>query len=39
MTVLPEAFADLEPWVQDWAKPTRAERYATRLSKSYCELA
>jgi hypothetical protein len=39
MTVLPEAFADLEPWVEDWAKPTRAERYATRLSKSYGELA
>jgi hypothetical protein len=35
---LPEAFVDLEPWVEDWAKPTRAERYETRLSKTYEEL-
>lgn len=37
--LLPEAFAELEPYVADWARPTRAERYATRLSKSYDELA
>jgi hypothetical protein len=36
--LLPEPFADLEPYVADWAKPTRAERYATRLSKSGDEL-
>ena len=36
--LLPEGFADLEPFVADWAKPTRAERYATRLSKSIDEL-
>jgi hypothetical protein len=35
---LPEAFGDLDRWVDDWAKPTRAERYATRLSKSFDEL-
>jgi hypothetical protein len=35
---LPEQFADLEDWVADWAKPTRAERYATRLSKPLPEL-
>jgi hypothetical protein len=36
--VLPAAFAELEPWVADWAKPTRAERYAVRLSKAFPEL-
>jgi hypothetical protein len=36
---LPEGFADLEPWVAEWAKPTRAERYAVRLSKTADELA
>ena len=35
---LPEGFAELEPYVDDWAKPTRAERYATRLSKPLDEL-
>ncbi|TMK64463.1 MAG: hypothetical protein E6G60_06860 [Actinobacteria bacterium] len=35
---LPEGFAELEPYVHDWAKPTRAERYATRLSKPFDEL-
>jgi len=39
MTTLPKGFEDLEPWVADWAKPTRAERYAMRLSKTYDELA
>ena len=37
-TQLPEAFAALEPLVAEWAKPTRAERYATRLSKTLPEL-
>lgn len=36
--LLPDGFADLEPFVAEWAKPTRAERYATRLSKSIDEL-
>jgi hypothetical protein len=36
---LPAGFEDLEPWVADWARPTRAERYETRLSKTYDELA
>ena len=35
---LPAAFTDLEPYVADWALPTRQERYAMRLSKSYDEL-
>ena len=37
-SILPSGFEDLEPFVADWAKPTRAERYATRLSKSIDEL-
>ena len=37
-TALPEGFAELEPCVDDWALPTRAERYATRLSKPIDEL-
>jgi hypothetical protein len=36
--LLPEGFAELEPYVEDWALPTRAERYATRLSKTIDEL-
>jgi hypothetical protein len=35
---LPEGFADLEPFVTDWALPTRAPRYEARLSKPYDEL-
>jgi hypothetical protein len=35
---LPEGFADLEPYAADWARPTRRERYDTRLSKSIEEL-
>jgi hypothetical protein len=35
---LPEGFADLEPYVTDWARPTRKERYETRLSKTIEEL-
>lgn len=37
--LLPERFGELEPFVADWAQPTRAERYAMRLSKTYDELA
>ena len=33
-----EAFADLEPFVADWALPTRAERYEARISKPFDEL-
>jgi len=36
--LLPEGFEDLEPYVADWSKPTRAERYETRLSKTIDEL-
>lgn len=35
---LPEGFSELEPWVSDWALPTRAERYAARLQRPYPEL-
>ena len=35
---LPQAFADLEPFVADWALPTRKQRYEARLSKPYDEL-
>ena len=37
-TTLPAEFAELQPYVADWAKPTRDARYATRLSKSIDEL-
>jgi hypothetical protein len=36
--LLPDGFADLEPWVADWALPTREERYDMRLSKTIDEL-
>jgi hypothetical protein len=35
---LPQGFADLEPFVADWALPTRAQRYHARLTKPYDEL-
>src|SRR2546421_12819358 len=35
---LPDGFADLERFVADWAKPTRRERYDTRLAKTINEL-
>jgi hypothetical protein len=35
---LPEEFADLECWAEQWALPTRAERYDLRLSKTIDEL-
>jgi hypothetical protein len=38
MTTLPEAFAELAPYVDDWARPRREERYAMRLSKEFGEL-
>ncbi|NUU23526.1 MAG: hypothetical protein HOV68_18765 [Streptomycetaceae bacterium] len=37
--VLPDGFADLEPYVAEWARPTRQERYDTRLAKTFPELA
>jgi hypothetical protein len=37
-TTLPAGFAELEPYVGDWARPTREERYDTRLSKTIEEL-
>lgn len=36
--LLPDAFHDLEPYIIDWAKSTRQERYDTRLSKNITEL-
>jgi hypothetical protein len=36
--LLPDGFAGLDPWVADWALPTREERYAMRLSKTIGEL-
>ena len=38
MSRLPEAFAELEPYMDDWARSTRAERYQMRLSKPFDEL-
>jgi hypothetical protein len=35
---LPPGFSDLEPFVADWALPTRAQRYEARLSKPFDEL-
>jgi hypothetical protein len=35
---LPDGFADLEPYVAEWARPTRKERYDARLSKTIEEL-
>jgi hypothetical protein len=35
---LPDGFADLEPYVADWARPTRTQRYEMRLSKTIEEL-
>ena len=36
--LLPDGFADLEPWAADWALATRQERYDLRLSKTIDEL-
>ncbi len=38
MSTLPERFADLEPFVADWALPTRAQRSEARLAKPHREL-
>ena len=38
-TSLPDDFGDLERFVAEWAKPTRTERYETRLSKTLDEIA
>lgn len=35
---LPEGFSELEPLVEQWALPTRAQRYAARLDRPYGEL-
>jgi hypothetical protein len=35
---LPEPFSDLQPFVADWALPTRAQRYEARLSRPFDEL-
>ena len=35
---LPSGFSDLQPFVADWALPTRAQRYEARLSKPFDEL-
>lgn len=35
---LPEAFAELEPYVADWALATRKERYAARLGRPFDDL-
>ena len=37
-STLPQAFSDLQPFVADWALPTRAQRYEARLSKPFDEL-
>ena len=35
---LPEDFSELEPFAEDWALATRAERYAARLDRPYDDL-
>jgi hypothetical protein len=37
-STLPESFSELEPFVSDWARPTRQERYDMRLSKPFDEI-
>ena len=37
-TTLPDGFSELEPYVAEWARPTRQERYDMRLSKTIEEL-
>lgn len=37
-TTLPAGFEALTAWVDDWALPTRDERYSMRLSKTIDEL-
>lgn len=38
VTSLPAQFAALDRFVDEWAKPTREERYAVRLAKTFPEL-
>jgi hypothetical protein len=38
MTLLPDEFADLEPFAEKWCLATEPERYATRLASSMAEL-
>ena len=35
---LPAGYEELEPWLADWAKPLRNDRYASRMSKPINEL-
>jgi hypothetical protein len=37
-STLPQRFSHFEPFVADWALPTRAERYDARLSRPFDEL-
>ncbi len=37
-TLLPEEFADLEPFAAKWCLATESERYATRLASSMGEI-
>ncbi|MEU6644407.1 hypothetical protein ABZ863_17885 [Saccharomonospora sp. NPDC046836] len=37
-STLPEQFRELESYVEEWALPTRQERYDMRLSKTIDEL-
>jgi hypothetical protein len=39
MSLLPPGFEELEPYLSDWARLTRQERYDVRLSKTIDELA
>jgi len=38
MALLPQEFADLEPWAQEWCFDTEGERYAKRLASSIDEM-
>jgi hypothetical protein len=38
MTVLPDEFADLEPFATKWCLPTEPQRYGARLASSMLEL-
>ncbi len=38
MTMLPEAFAALEPFAATWCLPTEGERYAQRLASTMDEM-
>lgn len=38
VTTLPAGFEELERFVDEWARPTREERYEVRLSKTQDEL-